>query len=145
MKQKGNKSGKSVKVTATSTETVIEKLEEGMPGRPIDLNSKRQQELLQREIKKQLGKLHKGRPIDPNSPRQLREKEKAEKRAAGLLKPGRPAYTEAEREEAEKIKEQKENERLALAAEQAKKLIEENKVHIEEGKVVFDEPLFDEA
>lgn len=91
------------------------------PGRPIDTTSKRQQELLKRELKRQMGLLRKGRPVDIKSERQVRLHELAEKREAGLLKPGRPAYTEEQRKQAEKDKEARHEARMveirAMAAE----------------------------
>lgn len=87
-------------------------------GRPIDLKSKRQQKLLDLEIKRQLGLLKKGRPIEIDSDRQKRLAELDVKREAGLLKPGRPAFNDEQKANAERKKEQ----RAIIEKEQIKKL-----------------------
>lgn len=84
--------------------------DEKRPGRPIDLKSKRQHDMLVKAIKREMGVLRKGRPVDPSSARQQRLEELEEKRAKGILKPGRPAYTPEERERAEKEKERRRKE-----------------------------------
>lgn len=109
--------------TVISNDSMSATIEKHDPGRPIDVTSKRQQELLKRELKAQLGLLKKGRPVDPTSNRQKHITEINEKREKGLLKPGRPAYTEAERIEADKRKVEKDEARMADIRRMATELI----------------------
>jgi hypothetical protein len=48
-------------------------------GRPINPNSKRQQRLAELEAKRQKGEVKRGRPVNPNSARQIALQEAAQK------------------------------------------------------------------
>ena len=72
-------------VPVAAVEVVIEK----QLGRPVNLNSARQQKL----ANKAEGTGRRGRPINENSARQLRLAELEAKRANGEVKRGRPAGT----------------------------------------------------
>lgn len=112
----------------TTTETVTEVIvtpeavtvsESKVPGRPVMADSKRQQRLLELEIKRQSGGVKKGRPVSGESKRQIREAELKAKREAGELKPGRPKYTPEEKAaaDAEKAERRKaEQERISALA-----------------------------
>jgi hypothetical protein len=115
-----------IKVEATQNEVVVSTettVSEAQLGRPIDKMSKRQQDLLERELARMQGLIKKGRPVDLTSPRQVRLQEMEERKSLGLGKPGRPKYSEAEKIEADaKKKQQKEND-LAWAKAQAAKIL----------------------
>lgn len=77
----------------TSEEVVVVEM-----GRPINLESKRQKQMLERELKRQTGGLKKGRPIDGTSKRQQHLNDVNAKKEAGIeSRPGRPAYTAEEK------------------------------------------------
>src|SRR6266496_4052165 len=100
---------KKIKVTPTETVTPITEtvISTKTPGRPVLPESKRQQRMLELEIKRQSGTVKKGRPASTDSKRQQRMLELAEKRKNGELKPGRPKYTAEEKEAANEIKKQR--------------------------------------
>ena len=108
-------------ITDEKSEPTIPAKEYKVPGRPIVATSKRQQRLIEMEVRRLTGQIKKGRPASSDSVRQQKEREKAEKRAAGLLKPGRPKYTNEEKAEADKLKAQREAERNERIKELAKK------------------------
>lgn len=123
-------SADDINVETTNDEvSVNDRLKEAIAKAPDDvIKTKTQQNLLERELKRQMGLLHKGRPIDMSSTRQQRLAELDEKRERGELKPGRPKYTEAERKQADLVKKQKAKEELKVIQELAKTMIEKQKV-----------------
>lgn len=102
--------GASVTEPTTEIETV-----DTTVGRPIELTSKRQKDLLEKELKRQQGLLHKGRPIDLGSVRQERLAEMEERKLNGEeIKPGRPKFTAAEKVIADGIKKAKKEEEMKV-------------------------------
>ena len=65
-------------------------------GRPVNSNSNRQKRLVELEMKRVNGELRKGRPVNENSVRQLRLKDLEERRLNGTLKLGRPKMIKTE-------------------------------------------------
>lgn len=88
----------------TETISVSERLKEALSHVEEVTKTKTQQQALERELKLQLGMLHRGRPVDMSSVRQERLHELEQKRAEGRLRLGRPKYTEAQRVQAESTK-----------------------------------------
>ena len=74
-------------------------------GRPVNENSARQQRIAELELKKLNGELKKGRPVNENSARQQRIAELAAKAAAngGTVKRGRPAKAKVDIESIELV------------------------------------------
>jgi len=71
-------------------------------GRPSNPKSKRQQKMVERELKKEAGLLKKGRPTVEGSKRQAVLAAREAKRAAGIeIKRGRPKTVKAEEVAAE--------------------------------------------
>lgn len=133
-KNKGTKEivSESNTVETPVTETAVETTNElpKMPGRPVNMNSKRQKELLAKEIRRMTGgggETRKGRPADPNSKRQQKLADRAAKKSAGLLTPGRPKYTPEQKAEADRIKALRKKEAEERVRIEAQKLIEEGK------------------
>lgn len=113
-------SKKVIAVSNANNEGAIETVvTENNAGRKIDMSSKRQQDLLAKELRRQQGLLKKGRPVNGESNRQVRLAELNDKRANGLLKLGRPAYSEAEKIEADKNKATRKEEEAAKIKEMA--------------------------
>lgn len=111
--------------TTAKTETVsIDKT----PGRPVNMDSKRQKVMLEREVKRQRGELKKGRPVSTDSKRHQQELEKAAKREAGLLKPGRPKYSDEQKKEADAKKAQRKTDEAIRIKEIASKMLAEKGV-----------------
>jgi hypothetical protein len=103
-------------------------LKQTHPGRPIDVESKKQHDLLVKVLKQKLGINRKGRAVDPSSKRQQTLAERKEKAEKGLLKKGRPAYTPEQKEIAEKEKAEREKARIEELEKMADELIATGKV-----------------
>jgi hypothetical protein len=87
---------KSVVLEQMLSEMSITK-ETGKRGRPVDVNSVRQQRLTELEIKRQNGDLRRGRPVDTNSERQIRLNQQAINKELGIGQ-GRPVNLDSVRQ-----------------------------------------------
>jgi hypothetical protein len=74
-----------------------------MKGRPVNMNSARQQRLAELAAKREAGLLKKGRPVVEGSARQQRLAEQEARKAAngGVAKRGRPKMIKVEEQSAE--------------------------------------------
>ena len=68
-------------------------------GRPVNEESNRQKRLVELEMKRVNGELRKGRPVDENSVRQKRLKEIEERKLNGTFKLGRPKMIKTDNNE----------------------------------------------
>lgn len=107
-KSKANTANTTEVITETVNEVIastptVENTNEGKktPGRPVDMNSARQQRLVDIEMKKMLngGAVKRGRPTNPDSDRQ----KKLSNKTPGL-KPGRPKMSEEQKAENERLR-----------------------------------------
>jgi hypothetical protein len=83
-------------------------------GRPVNSESKRQQILQERELKKQNGMFKLGRPVKEDSERQKRLKELESKRENGELKRGRPVKEGSKRQQVLQMRELKVSQGIQL-------------------------------
>lgn len=91
----------------TNETNQIETTEVKQLGRPVNSESKRQQILQERELRKQNGMFKLGRPVKEDSKRQIRLKELEAKRENGEIKRGRPVKEGSKRQQVLQMREMK--------------------------------------
>lgn len=99
--EKTGKRGRPVNVNSVRQQRLAE-LEERRSngelkrGRPVNESSVRQMRLLELEMKRVSGELRKGRPVNENSVRQMRLRDIEERKMSGTFKLGRPKMIKLE-------------------------------------------------
>ncbi len=116
--KKGKTTPENVTVEAPVTPTVAPSTEQHVQlGRPVDPNSKRQQVIKERKLKREQGLLKRGRPVVEGSKRQLTLQERETKIASGVkLEKGRPIDPNSKRQHELKLKAERAAARAAAAA-----------------------------